>query len=55
MKNLLKIIKLFLFKTYDDKKLNEYHHEMKNMSNDGWTMLHYKKLYKKRLKELNKQ
>ena len=55
MKNLLKKIKSMFTKTHDDKKLKEYHYEMNNMSNDGWTMLHYRMLHKKRLKELNKQ
>jgi hypothetical protein len=55
MKNLLKKIKSIFIKNYDDKKLMEYRHEMKNMSNDGWTMLHYKMMYKKRIKELNKR
>jgi hypothetical protein len=53
MKKLLKLIKSIFIKKYDDKKLTEYHYEMNNMSNDGWTMKHYKKLYKQRLKQLN--
>ena len=53
MKNLLKKIKSMFTKTHDDKKLKEYHYEMNNMSNDGWTMLHYRMLHKKRLKELS--
>jgi hypothetical protein len=52
MKKLLKKIKSIFIKEYDDKKLIEYRYEMNNMSNDGWTMKHYKKLYKQRLKQL---
>ena len=53
MKKLVKIIKSIFIKNYDDKKLREYRYEMNNMSNDGWTMKHYKKLYKQRLKQLS--
>ena len=49
---LLKKIKSIFIKEYDDKKLREYRYEMNNMSNDGWTMKHYKTLYKQRLKKL---
>jgi hypothetical protein len=52
MKKLLKKIKSIFIKEYDDKKLREYRYEMNNMSNDGWTMKHYKVLYKQRLKKL---
>jgi hypothetical protein len=52
MKKLLKKIKSIFIKEYDDKKLREYRYEMNNMSNDGWTMKHYKSLYKQRLKKL---
>jgi hypothetical protein len=55
MKKLLNKLKSIFIKPQNDKKLKEYHYEMNNMSNDGWTMLHYKMLYNKRLKELNKQ
>lgn len=53
MKKLLKVIKRIFMKNFNDKKLNEYRYEMNNMSNDGWTMKHYKKLYKQRLKQLS--
>lgn len=36
----------------NDPKLGEYYFESKYHRNDGWTMLHYKKLYKERLKIL---
>jgi hypothetical protein len=52
MKKLLKKIKSIFLKEYDDKKLIQYRYEMNQMGNDGWTKLHYKNLYKKRLKEL---
>jgi hypothetical protein len=55
MKKLLKKIKSIFIKKYDDEKLNKYQYEMNQMSNDGWTKLHYKELYEKTLKELNKQ
>ena len=56
MKNLLNIIKSFFVKeNYDDKKLREYRFEMNNLSNDGWTMKHFKKLYKQRLKQLKQK
>lgn len=54
MKTLLKKIKSFFIKEYDDKKLIQYRYEMNHIGNDGWTKLHYKELYKKRLKELKK-
>lgn len=54
MKKLLKKIKSIFLKEYDDKKLIQYRYEMNQMSNDGWTKLHYKKLYKKRMSELKK-
>jgi hypothetical protein len=52
MKKLLNKIKSIFIKDSDDKKLREYRYEMNNMSNDGWTMKHYKALYKQRLKKL---
>jgi hypothetical protein len=52
MKNLLKKIKSIFIKNNDDKKLIKYRYEMNNISNDGWTMKHYKTLYKQRLKQL---
>lgn len=38
-----------------DKKLGEYYYESIYHRNDGWTMKHYKGLYKQRLKELRKK
>ena len=37
-----------------DKKLGEYYYESIYHRNDGWTMKHYRGLYKQRLKELRK-
>jgi len=54
MKKLLKKIKSIFLKEYDDKQLIQYRYEMNQMSNDGWAKLHYKNLYKKRLKQINK-
>jgi len=49
---LLKKIKSFFIKEYDDVLLRQYVFEMNYDANDGWTKLHYKNLYKKRLKQL---
>jgi hypothetical protein len=36
----------------NDQKLGEYYFQSRYHRNDGWTMMHYKNLYKERLKEL---
>jgi len=52
MKKILKKIKSIFIKEYDDKILNQYRYEMNQDGNDGWSKLHYKQLYKQKLKEL---
>lgn len=52
MKKIIKKIKSIFIKEYNDKKLLQYRYEMNHIGNDGWTKLHYKGLYKKRIKEL---
>jgi hypothetical protein len=37
----------------NDEKLRKYMSEVNNEGNDGWTKLHFQKLYDKRLEELN--
>ena len=51
---LLKKLKSFFIKEYDDTLLRKYRFEMNCDANDGWEKLHYKSLYKKRLKQLKK-
>jgi hypothetical protein len=36
----------------NDRKLKKLKWEIKNEDNDGWSKLHYKKLYQKRKKQL---
>jgi hypothetical protein len=55
MKKLLKKFKSIFIKDYNDKVLINYRYEMNNISNDGWTRLHYKSMYKKRLKQLKNE
>jgi len=49
---LLKKLKSVFIKEYDDQLLRQYRFEMNLDANDGWTKLHYKNLYKKRLQQL---
>ena len=35
-----------------DRKLKKLKYEIENEDNDGWSKLHYKALYKKRIKQL---
>jgi hypothetical protein len=53
MKKLISKLKSLFSKQILDKKLRYYHWEMNNLSNDGWTMSHYKKMYETRLKQIN--
>ena len=53
MKKIIESVKKLFKKKVKDDKLRYYLWEMNNISNDGWTKLHYKKLYETRLKELN--
>ena len=39
----------------NDSKLGEYYFQSRYHRNDGWTMLHYKKLYEERLKKLRNE
>jgi hypothetical protein len=36
----------------NDSKLKKLKYEFENEDNDGWSKLHYKSLYKKRIKQL---
>lgn len=53
MKKIVETIKKIFKKEIKDDRLRYYHWEMNNISNDGWTKLHFKKLYNIRLKQLN--
>lgn len=53
MKKLLTRLKEIFKGKMNDEKLRYYFWEMNNLSNDGWTMSHYKKMYESRLKQIN--
>jgi hypothetical protein len=53
MKKIISKLKNLFSKQITDDKLRYYHWEMNNLSNDGWTMSHYKKMYDTRLKQIN--
>ena len=51
MRKIKIFFKKIIGRDYSDDKLNWYRFEKDCMANDGWTMLHFSKLYKKRRKE----
>jgi len=53
MKKLISKLKKLFSKKITDDKLRYCHWEMNNLSNDGWTIMHYKNLYKKRKTQIN--